>query len=112
MYLGESTALSLTGYVRYLQYCNVNNCPYVDHCRYVSGLGAVETPLNDALRLWYDNRENSSTSRKFGAVVTQLLAQRGSSLPSPLAEIYEDRALLSKPSKWIFGGSSWATDIG
>lgn len=85
------------------------NCWYF---RYLASSHGSKDTLSDALHLWYDGRDDSFASKKHGDVAVQILSQRGSSLQSPLAEIYEARALFAKPSKWIFGGSSWATDIG
>ena len=60
--------------------------------------------VRDALRRWYEHREDTTASRKLGAAAAELLEQRRGSLTPELARIYADKGLLAKPSKWIFGG--------
>lgn len=70
----------------------------------------VKPELKEALKAWYDVRNNGKASKKAALALLPLLeAEKENSL---VADIYKNREFLIKKSQWIFGGDGWAYDIG
>ncbi|HID74033.1 MAG TPA: 4Fe-4S dicluster domain-containing protein, partial [Thermoplasmata archaeon] len=63
-----------------------------------------------AFREWLDAFSDGDRSKDLSARIIDLM--EGMDRRGTLAEIWESRDLLTKPSIWIIGGDGWAYDIG
>ncbi len=66
--------------------------------------------LADAFREWLEVMNDGDRSKELSQTIQGLL--EGMDRTGPLAEIWDARDILSKPSVWIMGGDGWAYDIG
>ncbi|MCY6960714.1 pyruvate:ferredoxin (flavodoxin) oxidoreductase [Clostridium brassicae] len=69
--------------------------------------GALKTALGEWKTGMLDGEASKTATEK---IIPLLEAEKGNS--ATIAEIYENRDYLVKPSQWIFGGDGWAYDIG
>ncbi|MGA1873436.1 MAG: pyruvate:ferredoxin (flavodoxin) oxidoreductase, partial [Thermoplasmatota archaeon] len=72
--------------------------------------GDLDPGLKDLLRQWLDSYDDGEKSKVLSLKIQENLESMERS--DTLAEIWESRDLLTKPSIWIFGGDGWAYDIG
>ncbi len=70
----------------------------------------VPAELEEAMKGWLENKDDSALSEEYGDKVRQLLFSAPES--EVLHEIAEMEDLFTKKSVWIFGGDGWAYDIG
>lgn len=73
--------------------------------------GGISEDLQEALRTWYDLRDEGAETRiRADKLTAALEAGKGSN--ELLNKIYENKDYFVKRSQWIFVGDVWAYDIG
>ena len=76
----------------------------------------ISDKLKEVFNSWMENIENVEKSREYGNLIKKLLPQElkdaKDNLWDVLAQINNQKDILTKKSVWIFGGDGWAYDIG
>ncbi|WP_296142573.1 pyruvate:ferredoxin (flavodoxin) oxidoreductase [uncultured Anaerococcus sp.] len=74
----------------------------------------LDTPLNEAFKMWLEGKEDVNSSKEATAKILTLEnetvdSEEGKAL---LEDIYNLKDYMIKKSLWIFGGDGWSYDIG
>ena len=74
----------------------------------------LDTPLNDAFKMWLEGKEDVNASKEATAKILNLQdetvdSEEGKAI---LKDIYNLKDYMIKKSLWIFGGDGWSYDIG